>query len=105
MDGLKNPSTEKCPSHLSSTLRVSSVKPSDDAGQREKEGKHQVLSFMHCAQIHLLSFRSQLFYLVESLELEGLRKNNVARFSLYHREHFLWLTCQIVCEQTHFFRH
>jgi hypothetical protein len=52
---------------------VSSVKPSDDAGQRGgRRGrggrgggrrKIKVLNFIHCAQIHFLSFRSSAILL------------------------------------------
>ena len=98
-------------SHLSS--RVGSVKPSDTKKKKKKknkkkkgkEQKKKVLSFTSCLYSNLFSQFQILSYFIEWKVLDEKGSRRIMLHFLMSQETLFMVTCQIVYEQTHFFRH
>lgn len=92
---------------------VSSIKPSDDAKTKkkkkrkkmEKNKKKKVLSFTSCLYSNIFSQFQILSYFIEWKVLDKKGSRRIMLHFLMSQETLFMVTCQIVYEQTHFFRH
>lgn len=80
---------------------VSAVTPSDDA----KKKKKKVLSFTSCLYSNIFSQFQILSYFIEWKVLNRKGSRRIMLHFLMSQETLFMVTCQIVYEQTHFFRH
>lgn len=110
--GLKSKSscTEVSLNSEQAKLVVSSVKPSDDTKtktnkKRKRTKRKKVLSFTSCLYSNIFSQFQILSYFIEWKVLDEKGSRRIMLHFLMSQETLFMVTCQIVYEQTHFFRH
>lgn len=73
--------------------------------QKGKEQKKKVLSFTSCLYSNIFSQFQLLSYFIEWKVLDEKGSRRIMLHFLMSQETLFMVTCQIVYEQTHFFRH